>query len=57
MDLNIRPTKKQHLAYLALNDPSRDEIFIGGGAGGGKSWLICESRLITFTDTQDTVLL
>jgi len=46
MDLNIRPTKKQHLAYLALNDPSRDEIFIGGGAGGGKSWLLCESRLI-----------
>lgn len=46
MEITIRPTYKQHLAYQALNNPAIDEVFIGGGAGGGKSWLICESRLI-----------
>lgn len=43
-DLTIRPTEKQHQAYQALK--WADIVFIGGGAGGGKSWLICESRLI-----------
>lgn len=46
MEITIRPTHKQHLAYQALNNPNIDEVFIGGGAGGGKSWLICESRLV-----------
>ena len=46
MRIQIKPTKKQHEAYTALNNPTIEEIFIGGGAGGGKSWLICESRLI-----------
>lgn len=46
MELNIKPTAKQYEAYQALNDPEVDEVFLGGGAGGGKSWLICESRLI-----------
>lgn len=46
MEITLRPTLKQHLAYEALRDPSKDIIFLGGGAGGGKSWLICESRLI-----------
>lgn len=42
----LRPTYKQHLVYEALKDKSKDTIFFGGGAGGGKSWLICESRLV-----------
>lgn len=42
--LIIKPTEKQYLAYQALQD--KDYIFLGGGAGGGKSWWLCESRLI-----------
>lgn len=40
----IRPTGKQFQAYQRLNDS--DFVFLGGGAGGGKSWWLCESRLI-----------
>jgi len=46
MELTIKPTLKQHLCYEALDTPGIDEVFFGGGAGGGKSWAICESRLI-----------
>ncbi len=46
MEINLTPTRKQHEAYLALNEPTVDEVFLGGGAGGGKSWFICESRLV-----------
>jgi len=46
MQITIRPTLKQHQVYEALKDPNINEVFFGGGAGGGKSWLICESRLI-----------
>lgn len=46
MILTIKPTPKQHLAYQALNNLEVNTIFFGGGAGGGKSWLLCESRLI-----------
>lgn len=46
MEITIRPTWKQHLAYQALEDPEVDVVFLGGGAGGGKSWTICESRLV-----------
>lgn len=42
--LIIKPTPKQFLAYQRLTDS--DYIFLGGGAGGGKSWWLCESRLI-----------
>ena len=44
--MTISPTQKQHLAYQALKDPNIDTVFLGGGAGGGKSWLLCESRLV-----------
>ena len=44
--LQIRPTIKQTEAYEALMNPEVDTVFFGGSAGGGKSWLICESRLI-----------
>lgn len=40
----IRPTKKQHEAWEALK--TNDIVFLGGGAGGGKSWMICETRLV-----------
>jgi phage terminase large subunit len=41
-----RPTAKQLEAYLALRDPTVSEVFFGGGAGGGKSWLAAESAMI-----------
>lgn len=46
MELTIKPTPKQHQVYQALNNPKITDVFFGGGAGGGKTWLICESRLI-----------
>lgn len=44
--LEINPTPKQYLAWQALQNPDIAEIHFGGGAGGGKSWLGCESRLV-----------
>jgi hypothetical protein len=46
MDITIQPTLKQHQVYQALSNPGITDVFFGGGAGGGKSWLMCESRLI-----------
>lgn len=46
MEITLRPTFKQHLAYEALKNPKIDTVFFGGGAGGGKSWWLCESRLV-----------
>jgi hypothetical protein len=46
MEIQITPQYKQHLAYQAINSPDIDVLFFGGGAGGGKSWFVCESRLI-----------
>lgn len=44
-NLSIDPTPKQYLAWQALQDPTIAEIHFGGGAGGGKTWLGCESRI------------
>ncbi len=44
--LEINPTAKQELAWQALSNPDIAEIHFGGGAGGGKTWLGCESRLL-----------
>jgi len=44
-NLEIKPNVKQYLAWQALQDPAIAEIHYGGAAGGGKSWLGCESRL------------
>ena len=41
--IQIKFTKKQSDAYVALKD--HDQVFFGGGAGSGKSWLICATRL------------
>lgn len=43
--LEINPTLKQYEAWNALQNPNIVDIYFGGGAGGGKSWLGCESRL------------
>lgn len=44
--LEINPTPKQYLAWQALQNPAIAEIHFGGAAGGGKSWLGAESRLV-----------
>ena len=44
--LTLKPLRSQHLAYQALANPNISIVFFGGAANGGKSWLICESRLV-----------
>jgi hypothetical protein len=44
MEITLRPTRKQHEAWEALLKYAI--TFLGGGAGGGKSWWLCETRLI-----------
>lgn len=44
MKISIKPTIKQYEAWKALK--THNKIFLGGGAGGGKSWFLCETRLI-----------
>jgi len=46
MEITIKPTKKQDEAWGKLKDKTTKFIGFGGGAGGGKSWLICEDQLI-----------
>lgn len=42
MEITIKPTYKQHLAYVALSDDTIKYVVFGGAAGGGKSWLGAE---------------
>ncbi len=44
--LEINPTFKQNLAWLALFDKIHTNVVFGGGGGGGKSWLGCEWLLM-----------
>lgn len=44
MEVTISPTIKQDEAWEALR--THKEVFFGGGAGGGKSWWLCETRLV-----------
>ena len=44
MKIKISPFPKQHEAWEALKEYL--EVFFGGGAGGGKSWWLCETRLV-----------
>lgn len=44
--MQINPTPKQFQGWEALNNPDISEIYFGGAAGGGKTWLGCESRLV-----------
>ena len=44
-EINLIPTLKQHEAWTYLHDDITKFIGFGGGAGSGKSWLICEFSL------------
>ncbi|MFZ4401891.1 MAG: phage terminase large subunit [Bacteroidales bacterium] len=44
MRITLHPTLKQHEAWEALK--TSREVFFGGGAGGGKTWWLCETRLV-----------
>lgn len=44
LTINIKPEPKQAQAWEDLE--TKDVVFFGGGAGSGKSWLICETRLV-----------
>jgi len=44
MKIRLKPTHKQYEAWLALEN--HNIVFLGGGAGGGKSWWLCETRLV-----------
>lgn len=46
MEINLTPTIKQHQAYQALESEDNKFVVFGGGAGGGKTWLICEWLMI-----------
>ncbi len=41
MDLEWSPSKRQKEAFDILEDKQTTELFYGGGAGGGKSYLGC----------------
>jgi len=44
--INLVPTLKQHECWQYLHDTTTKFIGFGGGAGGGKTWLLCEFALI-----------
>lgn len=44
--LKLEPTSKQYAAWQAWLDKETRFVFFGGGAGGGKSWWICEKRIV-----------
>ena len=39
--VEITLSQKQQTAFRILDDPAVVEVTSGGGAGGGKSWLVC----------------
>ena len=41
MEINWKPSSKQFDAFNILNDNTTTELFYGGAAGGGKSYLGC----------------
>lgn len=40
--IRLKPSLKQYQAYEILEDQITLALVYGGGAGGGKSWLLCE---------------
>lgn len=47
MAINWEPSEKQYHAWEILQDDKHTEIFYGGGAGGGKSYLGCVWLIIS----------
>ncbi len=47
MELQIKPTSKQHLAWLAWDNDLVDDVVYGGAAGGGKTYFGCEAITIS----------
>ena len=47
MSINWEPSEKQYMAWNILQDKTHTEIFYGGGAGGGKSYLGCAWLIIS----------
>lgn len=45
--LDFRPTRKQYIAWQAVNNNLIDDIILGGAAGGGKTWFGSEYILST----------
>ena len=41
MEIIFKPTKKQHIAWMYLQDKVTNHILFGGGVGGGKSYIGC----------------
>lgn len=54
MEITLTPTIRQHEAYQALEDNVSKFVVFGGGAGGGKTWLICEWLMIKAISYPDT---
>ena len=40
--IDVHPTEKQYLGWLAVNNDAVDDVIVGGAAGGGKTWFGCE---------------
>lgn len=41
MEINFKPTKKQHEVFKLFSDLNTTEILFGGGVGSSKTYLIC----------------
>lgn len=53
--INLKPSLKQFKAYQYLEDKETLALVFGGGAGGGKSWLMCEwimKQAVAYPDTK-----
>lgn len=45
--IDIHPTEKQYLGWLAVNNDLVDDVIFGGSAGGGKTWFGSEYVVVT----------
>lgn len=52
--ITFQPFIKQHNAWEYLQDKTTNEVFYGGSAGGGKSFLLCNWIIISALQYPDT---